>query len=96
MTYGDSLGSLSLASSHSGGISLYSLAHGQWRSRSGQPAQDVRPNIRVYRACAICRCVLVRIYGGYFLRGTRDVVSKLFITSRVPIHKKQFGRAMSN
>ena len=29
MTYGDSLSSLSLASSHSGGgISLYSLAHG--------------------------------------------------------------------
>ena len=28
MRYGDSLSSLSLASSHSGGISLFSLAHG--------------------------------------------------------------------
>ena len=28
MIYGDSLSSLSLASAHSGGISLYSLAHG--------------------------------------------------------------------
>ena len=28
MRYGNSLSSLSLASSHSGGISLYSLAHG--------------------------------------------------------------------
>ena len=38
----------------------------QWRSRSGQPAQDARPNIRVYGACAVCRRVQVRIYGGYF------------------------------
>ena len=63
----------------------------QWRSRPGQPAQAARPNIRVYGACAVCRCVLVRIYGGVFMRAL-DVVSKLFITSRVltsrvPINK---------
>ena len=40
----------------------------QWRSRPGQPAQAARPNIRVYGACAVCRCVLVRIYGGVFMR----------------------------
>ena len=36
----------------------------------GQPAQAVRPNIivRVYGACAVCQCVLVRIYGGVFMR----------------------------
>ena len=35
----------------------------------GQPAQAARPNIvRVYGACAVCRCVLVRIYGGVFVR----------------------------
>ena len=65
MRYGDFLGSLSLASSHSGGISLFSRAHGG----EGQPAQAARPNIvRVYGACAVCRCVLVRIYGGVFMR----------------------------
>lgn len=45
MTYGDSLSSLSLASSYSGGISLFSLAHGMWRSCPGQPAQAARLNI---------------------------------------------------
>ena len=31
--------------------------------------QAARPNIvRVYGACAVCRCVLVRIYGGVFVR----------------------------
>ena len=35
----------------------------------GQPAQAARPNIvRAYGACAICQCVLVRIYGGVFVR----------------------------
>ena len=68
MRYGDSLSSLSLASSHSGEISLFSLAHGRWRSRSGQPAQAAHPNIRVYGACAVCRCVLVQNYGGIFMR----------------------------
>ena len=34
-----------------------------------QPAQATRPNIvRVYGACAVCQCVLVRIYGGVFVR----------------------------
>ena len=62
MRYGDFLGSLSLASSHSGGFP-YSV------EREGQPAQAARPNIvRVYGACAVCRCVLVRIYGGVFMR----------------------------
>ena len=69
MRYGDSLSSLSLASTHSGGLSLFSLAHGRWRSHPGQPAQAARPNIvRVYGACAVCQCVLVRIYGGVFVR----------------------------
>ena len=50
MTNGDSLSLLSLASSHSGGgggggILLFSRAYGRWRSRPGQPAQAVRPNI---------------------------------------------------
>ena len=41
----------------------YSVEH------MGQPAQAARPNIvRVYGACAVCRCVLVRIYGGVFVR----------------------------
>ena len=50
MIYGDSLSSLSALS---GGISLFSLAHGRWRSRPSQPAQAVRPNIRVYGVCAV-------------------------------------------
>ena len=43
MRYGDSLSSFSLVSSHSGGISLFSLEHGRWRSRPGQLAQAARP-----------------------------------------------------
>ena len=69
MRYGDSLSSLSLASSHSGGISLFSLAHGRWRSRPGQPAKAARPNKRVYGACAVCQCVLVRIMATYSSAG---------------------------
>ena len=64
MRYGDFLSSLSLASSHSGEIS-----HGRWRSRPGQPAKAARPNIRIYGACAVCRCVLVRIMAAYSKRG---------------------------
>ena len=31
-------------------------------------AQAARPNIvRVYGACAVCQCVLFRIYGGVFM-----------------------------
>ena len=99
MRYGDFLSSLSLASSHSGGggggdFPVQSSTW-QWRSRQGQPAQAARPNIRVYGACAVCRCVLVRIYGGVFMRDSgRSRVSKLFITYRVPIRKKEFGLAM--
>ena len=66
MRYGDSLSSLSLASTHSGG---FPYSHGRWRSRRGQLAQAERPNIvRVYGACAVCQFVLVRIYGGAFVR----------------------------
>ena len=44
----------------------YSVEH---MAGAGQPAQAARPNIvRVYGACAVCRCVLVRIYGGVFVR----------------------------
>ena len=65
MRYGDFLGSLSLASSHSGGF-FYSVEH---MAGEGQPAQAARPNIvRVYGACAVCRCVPVRIYGGVSMR----------------------------
>ena len=52
MIYGDSLSSLSLASSLSGGISLL--------AGEGQLAQAACPNIiRIYGACAVCQCVLV-------------------------------------
>ena len=67
----------------------YSVEH---VAGEGQPAQAARPNIvRVYGACAVCRCVLVRICGGVFVR---DSGRSLFITSRVPIRKKLFGRPM--
>ena len=53
--YGNSLSSLSLASLLSGGFP-YSIAG------EGQPAQVARPNIiRIYGACAVCQCVLVRV-----------------------------------
>ena len=57
MIYGDSLSSLSMASSYSGGIPLFSLAHGRLRSCPGQPAHATRPNIIQYVACAVCQCV---------------------------------------
>ena len=48
-----------------GGFS-YSVEH---MAGEGQPAQAARPNIvRVYGACAVCQCVLVRIYGAVFMR----------------------------
>ena len=44
----------------------YSVEH---MAGEGQPARAARPNIvRVHGACAVCRCVLVQIYGGVFLR----------------------------
>ena len=44
----------------------YSVEH---MAGEGQPAQAARPNIVcVYGACAVCRCVLVRICGGVFMR----------------------------
>ena len=49
-----------------GGGFPYSVEH---MAGEGQPAQAARPNIvHVYGACAVCRCVLVRIYGGVFMR----------------------------
>ena len=53
---------------------LFSQAHGRWRSRLGQPAQAARPNIRVYGACAVCRRVLVRIYGPEFEPSVEEIV----------------------
>ena len=41
MIYGDSLSLLSMASSYSGEISEFSLAHGRWRL--GQPAHTAPP-----------------------------------------------------
>ena len=46
----------------------YSVEH---VADEGQPAQAARPMpniVRIYGACAVCRCVLVRIYGGVFVR----------------------------
>ena len=44
----------------------YSVEH---MAGEGQPAPATRSNIvRVYGACAVCQCVLVRIYGGVFTR----------------------------
>ena len=69
MRYGDFLSSLSLASSHSGGFP-YSVEH---MAGEGQPAQAARPDIvRVYGACAVCRCVLVRIMAAYSEHSMRD------------------------
>ena len=66
MIYGDSLSSLSLASSHSGGISLFSLAHGMAvEVTCGSTGSSHGPNIRVYGECAVYRCVLVRIMVAY-------------------------------
>ena len=37
-----------------GGISLFSQAHGRWRSRLGQPAQAAHPNIWSMRSLSPC------------------------------------------
>ena len=42
-----------------------SIWHVHVEVTSGSPAQAARPNIRVYRECAVCRCVLVRIMAAY-------------------------------
>ena len=63
MIYGDSLSSLSLANSVSGGFP-YPVEH-MAGGGPGQPAHAVRPIIHVYRACAVYRCVLVRIMAAY-------------------------------
>ena len=51
-----------------GGFPYLVWAHGQWRSRPSQPVQAARLNIRAYRACAVCRPVLVRIMVGTVAR----------------------------
>ena len=44
----------------------YSVEH---VAGEGQLALAARPDIiRVHGACTVCRCVLVRIYGGVFVR----------------------------
>ena len=54
----------------------YSVEH---MAGEGQPAQAACPNIvRVYGACTVCQCVLVRIYGGVFMR---DSGRSLYIPS---------------
>ena len=43
-------------------------------------------------ACAVCQCVLVRIYGGLFMRDSgRSLQVVHYVTSRVPIRNKEFG-----
>ena len=43
----------------------YSIEH---VAGEGQLAQAARPNnLRVYGACAVCQCVVFRIYGGVFM-----------------------------
>ena len=68
MTYGDSLSSLSLASELSGGISLYSLAHGSGHVRVNR-LNPRAPVYCVYEACAVCRGVQIRIMAAYSKRG---------------------------
>ena len=69
MTYGDSLSSLSLASELSGGISLYSLAYGSGGHVRVNQLNPRAPIYCVYGACAVCRCVQVRIMAAYSKRG---------------------------
>ena len=83
------------------GISLYGLAHG---SGGHVRANRLKPRAPIYTYTEHAQFVDVSkfklwrrtVSAVQYLSGTRDVVSKLFITSRVPIRKKQFGRAMSN
>ena len=73
-------------------ISLFSLAHGKWRSHPGQLAQAVCTNVRAYGACSVCQCVLVQIMGTVVRRNTFHegqgmyMWSKFFITSPVAIY----------
>ena len=69
----------------------YSVEH---MAGEGQPAQAARPDIvRVYGACAVFNVSQFEFMAAHS-RGTLDVVSKFFITSRVPIPKKEFDLAM--
>ena len=59
--YGNSLSSLSLASSHTWGVSLFSLAYTHACTVGGrhtnQLAQATHRNICIYGACTVCHCV---------------------------------------
>ena len=69
----------------------YSVEH---VAGEGQPAQAARPNIvRVYGACAVCQYVLVRIYGGVFVR---DSGRSLLSCSLHPQYKFTFLRLLGN
>ena len=56
MTYGNSLSSLSLASSHSGGISVYCLAHG---SGGHVRVNRLKPRAAVYACTEHARSLLM-------------------------------------
>ena len=57
----DFFGELAFGGRGGRGISLFSQAHGRWRSRLGQPAQAARPNIWSMRSLSPC---LSLSYGG--------------------------------
>ena len=65
----------------------YSVEH---MAGEGQPAQAARPNIvRVYGACAVCRCVPVRIYGGVFVRDSGRSLKVFHYYVQSPNSKKR-------
>ena len=84
MRYGDFLGSLSLASSHSGGFP-YSIQSSTWQVEvtSGQPAQAAPQysRIRSMRSLSMCP-IWRRIHEGLWTY----IVSKFFIISPVAIY----------
>ena len=65
MMYGDSLSSLSLASSLSGGVSLFSCAHGRSRSTGSSRAPQYYTRIRSMRSLSMCPS---SNYGDVFMR----------------------------
>ena len=66
MTYGDSLSLLSLASELSGGDFPIQPSGGHVRVNRLNPRA---PIYCLYGACAVCRCVQVRIMAAYSKRG---------------------------
>ena len=68
----------------------YSVEH---MAGEGQPAQAARPNIvHVYGACAVCRCVLVRIYGGVFVRDSGQGRIQVFVREGARIAREARGK----